>query len=87
MNPFGIHEPCNKVAESEVLSEQYIMDPNCDKYDIEILNDDAIKRNKILFYFMQRTFNLLDAFYLREIFLLIDTIIKYQMMKQSAAEI
>ena len=29
------------------------MDLNRDKYDIEVKNDDAIKRNRIFFYFMQ----------------------------------
>ena len=36
MNPFGIHEPCIKIARSEVLFEQYIMDLGQEKYDIEV---------------------------------------------------
>ena len=57
------------------------------KYDIEVQNYDAIKRNQILFDFMQRTFNSMDGLYIHERFLLIDTIIKYQSRKQSAAKI
>ena len=59
---------------------------NRDKYDIEVRNDDAIKRNRILFDFMQRTFNRLDEIHLHKCFLLMYTIIKYQFRKQSAAE-
>ena len=57
MNPFGIHEPCINIAKNELIFEQYIMSLNWDKYDIEVQNDDAIKRNQIFFDFMQRTFN------------------------------
>ena len=39
---------------------------NQDKYDIEVRNGDAIKRNQILFDFMPRTFNLMDGLYLHE---------------------
>ena len=60
---------------------------NRDKYDIEVRNYDAIKRNQILFDFMQRTFNWLDGLYLPEICLLIDAIKKDQIRKQSAAGI
>ena len=58
-----------------------------DKCDIEIQNDDAIKRNQIFFDLMQGTFNCLDGLYLHEKSLLIYTIIKDQLRKQSAAEI
>ena len=37
-----------------------------DKYDIEVQNDDAIKRNQIFFDFMQRTLNCLYGLYLHE---------------------
>ena len=60
---------------------------NRDKYGIKVQNDDAIKVKRVLFDFMQHTFNCLDGLYLNEFFLLIDTIIKYQSRKQSAAEI
>ena len=60
---------------------------NRDTYDIEVQNNDAIKRNQIFFDFMQRTFNRLDGLYLRERFLLIDVIMKDQLRKQNAAEI
>ena len=58
-----------------------------DKYEIEVQNDYAIKRNQILFNSMQRAFNLRDGFYLREGCLLIDAIMKYQLRRQSEAEI
>ena len=39
---------------------------NRDKYDIEVRNDDAIKRNRIFFDFIQRAFNCLGGLYLHE---------------------
>ena len=45
MNPFDIRVPCIKIANSELLFEQYRMALNRDKYDIEVRNYDAIKRN------------------------------------------
>ena len=54
---------------------------NQGKCDIEVQNDDAIKRNRIFFDFMQRTFNRLDGLYLREMCLLIDAIIKDKLRK------
>ena len=47
------------------------------KYDIEVQNYDAIKRNQIFLDFMQRMFNQLDGLYLHEICILIDAIMKY----------
>ena len=35
-----------------------------DKYDTEVQNNDAIKRNQIFFDFMQQTFNRLDGLYI-----------------------
>ena len=87
MNPFNIGEPCINIERSEVLFEQYIMALNQDKYYIEVWNDDAIKRNRIFFDFMQRTFNSLDGLYLHENFPLIDTIKEDKLRKQSAAEV
>ena len=60
---------------------------NWDKYDIEVRNDDAIKRNHIFFDFIQGTFNRMYGLYIREGCLLIDSIMKDQMRKQSAEEI
>ena len=60
---------------------------NRKKYDIEVRNDDAIKRNQILFDYMQRTFNILYGLYLREGCRLINKIMKYKLRKQSAADI
>ena len=87
MNPFDIRVPCIDIAKSELLFEKYKMAPNLEKYDIEVQNDDTIKRNWAFFDFVQRTFNRLDGLYLREICLLIDKIMKDQLRKQSAAEI
>ena len=87
MNPFDISVICINIAKSELLFEKYRMDLNQEKYDIDVRNDDAIKHNQIWFDFMQRTFNILDRLYLHEKCLLIDTIIKDQPKKQSAAEI
>ena len=87
MNLFDICVPCINITKSELLFEQYIMALNWYKYDIEVRNDDAIKRNRILFDLMQRTFNHMDGLYLCEICHLIDVIMKNQLRKQSAAEI
>ena len=57
------------------------------KYDIEVQNDDAIKRNRIFFDFMQKTFNSLYGLYLHVKYLLIDMVIKYQSRKHSTVEI
>ena len=57
-----------------------------DKYYIEVRDDDAINCNRIFFDFMQRTFNRMDGLYMDENFILIVTIKKYQLRKQSAAE-
>ena len=57
------------------------------KYDTEVQNDDAIKRNRLLFDLMQRDFNHLDGFYLIEICILIDVIMEDQTRKRSAEEI
>ena len=86
-NPFDIRVPCINISKSALLFEQYRMALNWDKYDIEVQNDDAIKRNQIFLDFMKRTLNCLYRLYLREGFLLIDTIKKYQLRKQSAAGI
>ena len=62
---------------SEIFFEQYIMALNWETYDIEVINDDAIKRDQIFFDLMQRTSNRMDGLYIRERFILIYTIIKY----------
>ena len=87
INPFDIRVPCINIAKSALLFKQYRMALNQDKYDIEVRNDDAIRRNQIFFEFVQRTFNPLDGLYLSEICLLIDATMKDQLRKQSAAEI
>ena len=86
MNLFGIHEPIIKIAKSELIFEQYRMALNPGKYDIEFQNDDAIKRNRLFFYLMQKMLNWLDGFYSRERFILIDAMMEDKTRKQIAAE-
>ena len=66
MNLFEIGKPYIIIAWKELVFEQYITALKRYKYDIEVQNDDVIKRNQILFYFMQQTFNHLDGLYLHE---------------------
>ena len=66
LNPFEIGKPCIIIARRVLLFLQYRMAPKRYKYDIEVHNYDAIKRNRILFDFMQRIFNCLDGLYLHE---------------------
>ena len=80
-NPFGIHEPCIKIANNQLIFEQYRMALNWEKYDIEVRNDVSIKCNRPLFDLMQRTFNQLDGFYLHEICIVIEAITEYQIRK------
>ena len=42
------------------------MAPNREKYDIEVQNDDAIKRNELFFDFIQQMFNSQYGLYLNE---------------------
>ena len=58
-----------------------------EKEAIEIQNDDVIKRNRIFFDFMPRMFNHINGLYVKEKSLLIDTILKYQLMNESAKEV
>ena len=85
MNPFDISKPCINIANRELLFEKYRMDLNRSKYDIEVRDDDTIKRNQIFFDFMQRTFNCLDGLYMHEKCPLIDEIKEDQLSKHSAA--
>ena len=84
---FDIRVPCIKIEMSELLFEKYRMDLNQDKNDIEVRNDDAIKRNQILSDLTQQTLNRMDGLYLREICLLMDTTMKHKLRKKSVAEI
>ena len=68
-NPFGMHEPCIKIVNNQLIFEQYIMSLNQYKYYIEVRNYDEIKRKRLLFDFMQRTVNRLNGLYLNEIFI------------------
>ena len=84
-NPFDIGVTWINIAKSELLFEQYRMDLNREKYNIEVWNDDAIKCNRVFFDFIQQMFNNLDGFYLHKRCLMIYTIIQYQLRKQIAA--
>ena len=42
------------------------MELNCDKYDIEVRDDDTTKSDQTFFNFMQWTFNRLDGLYIHE---------------------
>ena len=86
-NPFGIHEPCIKILKNELIFEQYRMALNRDKYEVEVLNSDQIKRNQMFLDFMQQKFNRLYGFYFCDICLLMDTIMENQIRKRSPAEI
>ena len=86
MNIFDIGVPCINISSSEVLFEQNRMALNQEKFDIEVRNDDAINCNQMFFDLMKRTFDRLYGLYMHEKCPLIDTIIKYQSTKQSAAE-
>ena len=57
MNPFDIGKPCIQITKSELLFERYIMALNQDKYNIEVQNDDATKRNRIFFDFVKQNSN------------------------------
>ena len=87
MNPFYISKTCIKIANSEVLFEKYRMALNWDKYDIEVRDDDTIKRNRIFLDFMQQKFSCLNGLYMDETFILIYTIKKCQLRKQISAEV
>ena len=51
MYPFEIGKPCIIIARRELLFEQYKMAFKRDKYDIEVHNDDEMKRNQIFLDF------------------------------------
>ena len=65
-NPLVINRPCIKIADNELLFEEYIMALKRDKYAIEIQGDDAIKLNRLVFDFMLRMFNNLTQLYEKE---------------------
>ena len=50
MKPFDIVKPFIKISKSKLSFEQYIMAPRWDKYDIEVRDDDTIKRSRIYFW-------------------------------------
>ena len=86
MSPLGIKQPCIMIANTELLFEQYIISLKRDKDAIDIEEEDEIKRNRFFFDFMLRTFNHIYQLYETEKSLLIDTIIKYYLRKESAKE-
>ena len=56
------------IAKSELLFEQYRMALIREKYDIDVRDDDAIKREQIFFDFIQQTFSFMDRLYIDEIY-------------------
>ena len=85
-NPLGIKLPCIMIAKNEVLFEQYRISLKLDKDAIGIEGEDGIKRNRLFFDFMLRMFDHLNQLYEKEKSLLIDTILKYHLRKESAEE-
>ena len=66
MNPFEIGKPCIIIARENCYLKNIEWFLSGKIYNIEVQNDDATKRNRIFFDFMQRTFNHLDGLYLHE---------------------
>ena len=82
----GIKKPCIIIANNEVLFEKYKIALKRDKYAIDIEGEDAINRNRLFFDFMLRMFDNINKLYEMEKSLLIDTILKYHLRKESAKE-
>ena len=87
IDPFYISKPWIRIANSELSFEEYMIALKQEKYDIEVRDYGTIKHNQIIFDFMQRMFNLLDRLYIIENCILINTMEKYQLRKQSLAEV
>ena len=85
-NPLRIKRPCNMIANNEVLFEQYIIAHMQDKDAIDIEGEDEIKRDRLFFDFMLIMFDHINQLYEKEKSLLIDTILKYHLRKESAKE-
>ena len=85
MNPFDISN-CINIAKSYLFFEQYIMALNQDKYDIEVRDDDAIKRDRIFFISCnERSIVWMDYIRIKHLFDRYNQ--KYQLRKQSAEEV
>ena len=84
MNPLEIDRPCHKIASNELLFEKYRIALKRDKYAIDIDGEDRINSNPLFFDFMLRTFDHLNQLYEMDKSLLIDTILKYNLRKESA---
>ena len=74
------------IEKNEVLFEQYRISLKRDKYAIDIEGEYEIKCNALFFDFMLRMFDHLNQLYEMEKSLLIDTILKYNLRKESAKE-
>ena len=71
MNPFGIDEPCLKIASNELLFEKYRIALKRDKYAIDFDEDDAIDSHRLVFDFMPRMCDHLNQLYeMEKVFLL-----------------
>ena len=69
-----------------MLFEQYRIALKRDKDAIDIEGEDAINRNRLFFYFMLRMFDHLNQLYEKEKSLLIDTILKYNLRKETSKD-
>ena len=74
------------IAKNEFLFEQYIIALKRDKDAIDIDGEDAINRNRLFFDLVLRMFDHPNQLYEMEKSLLIDTIIKYNLSKESNKE-
>ena len=68
------------------MFEQYRIALNPDKDAIDIKGEDEIKRNRLFFDFTLRMFDHINQLYEKEKSLLMDTILKYHLRKDSAKE-
>ena len=86
MNSLGIIQPCLTIVNNEVLFEKYRISLKWDNDVIDIDEDDAINSNRLVLDFMLRMFDHINQLYEKEKSVLIDTILKYHLRKESAKE-
>ena len=68
------------------MFEKYRIAIKQDKDAIDIDGDDAIDSHQLVFYFMLRMFDHINQLYVMEKSLLIDSILKYHLRKESDGE-
>ena len=74
------------IAKNKVLFEQYRISLKQEKDAIDIEGEDEINRNRLFFDFMLIMFDHINQLYEKEKSILIDTILKYHLRKESAKE-